>query len=178
MVFVRLGDPQINLFASHINVKLPLFCALRAGQGEMVVDVLSFSWRNVFGYAFPPTVLVAKVLDKLIKDQATLVLIAPAWPDRPWYSTLLHSLVEVPLRLPQRQDLLSQAGQYHQDPGFFKLTAWKVSGRTSEIKAFQRGLSKLQRRLEDPLHGLLTRPTGSSSSVGAVNGISIPLQFL
>jgi hypothetical protein len=174
-VFVRLGEPQIDLFASRSNAKLRLFCALHADQGEMVVDGLSFTWRNVYGYAFPPPVLIARVLDKLIRDQASLILIAPAWPDRPWYSTLLHCLVEVPLRLPARQDLLSQLGQYHPDPGFFKLTAWKVSGRTSETRAFRKGLSKLQRKLEDPQRKLRTKPTGDSSSVGAVKGISIPL---
>jgi hypothetical protein len=177
-VFVRLGEPQIDLFASRSNAKLRLFCALHANQGEMVVDGLSFSWRNVFGYAFPPPVLIPRVLDKLIRDQATLVLIAPAWPDRPWYSTLLHCLVEVPLRLPARQDLLSQLGQYHPDPEFFKLTAWKLSGRTSETRAFQRGLSVLQRKLESPLRARPTRRSGSPLRAGAVNEVSIPLQLL
>ena len=177
-VFLMLGEPQVDLFATADNTKLPMFCSLTRGQGEKVVDAMSIPWTRLHSFAFPPTVLLPRVISKIIREKAMVLLIAPAWPDRPWFSTLLHLLVEPPVRLPVRQDLLSQNGQYHSNPEFLKLTAWKVSGDPSLGEEFRRKLLRSQSVLGWQAPEQSTRLSGQPSVIGVVRGVQIPWMHL
>ena len=67
--------------------KASSFCSLIKGQGEMEVGAMSIDWAHLYAYAFPPTVLLPRVLNKIILDQATVLLIGPKGPDgSPHYS--------------------------------------------------------------------------------------------
>ena len=129
-------------------------------------------------YAFPPVTLLPVVLDKVIRDKAKVIVVAPRWPHRPWFTTLLHHLIAPPVALPPRQDLLSQQGSFYQQPGFLKLTAWKISGEPSLGKEFRRRLSTLPQQHGERGPGLRTTHSGLPSWIGVVNGVSIPLQSL
>ena len=50
----------------------------------VVTDALSISWDKIVSYAFPPTVLIPKVLEKVVQSRMVLVLVAPFWPAQPW----------------------------------------------------------------------------------------------
>jgi hypothetical protein len=118
------------------------------------------------------------VISKIIREKAMVLLIAPAWPDRPWFSTLLHLLVEPPVRLPVRQDLLSQKGQYHSNPEFLKLTAWKVSGDPSLGEEFRRRLLRSPSVLGCQAPEQSMRLSGQPSVIGVVRGVQIPWMHL
>lgn len=173
-VFLMLGQSQIDLFANRSNTRLPHFCSLIPKQGADAVDAFSIPWTHFLGYAFPPWVMIPKVVDKVVRDQATLILIAPEWPDRPWFSALLHMLVEMPVRLTPRQDLLFQRGKYHLRPEFFKLVAWKITGLPSAAKEFRKRLLGSQNTPWCLAPGQSTKPSSTRSAIGAVNGVWIP----
>ena len=83
--------PEIDLFASALNFRLPKYCSrcpgmLRRGK----IDALSFPWTGLRLYAFPPFSLLPRILDKLAQDEADLLLVAPFWPQRPWFPRLLR----------------------------------------------------------------------------------------
>ncbi|PIK34996.1 hypothetical protein BSL78_28181 [Apostichopus japonicus] len=44
--------PDIDLFASTLNFKLPRFVARVPSPGEWTVDVLALDWTDLHGYAF------------------------------------------------------------------------------------------------------------------------------
>ena len=104
------------------------------------------------GYAFPPFVLIGRVLAKVRKDNATLVLITPLWQAQPWFPTLLQLSIATPILLPQSSDLLSDP-KGHPHPLITKnrlpLVAWKVSGTNSLIREFQSKLPLLSRNAEE-----------------------------
>ena len=177
-VFLLLGEPQIDLFATKANTQLPVFCSLTPGTGALAVDSLTLPWSGFLGYAFPPPTLLTRVLNKVLKDQASLVLVAPRWPDRPWFTTLLRLLVQPPVALPPVQDLLSQLGSYHHNPEFFKLTAWRISGDPSLSRDFRRRLSTQQSVPGGKALGPPTSLSGLPSGIGVVKGVSIPLLSL
>jgi hypothetical protein len=168
----------VDLFAAQVNAKLPMFCSLTSGQGEKAVDAMSIPWVNLNGYAFPPLVLLPRVISKIIREKARVLLIAPAWPDRPWFSSLLHLLTEPPVRLPVRQDLLSQKGQFHPNPEFFKLTAWRVCGDPSLGEEFRRRLLKSPSAPGLRVPERSTRRSGRPSVIGVVRGVQIPWMHL
>ena len=176
-IFKQLERPLIDLFASKLNNQLPTFCSWTPQGGELTVDSLSISWKNLSAYAFPPIPLITRVLRKVREDRCRLILIAPMWPRRTWYSDLLDLLWEVPRVLPSRPDLLSQQGGrvWHPEPEIFKLVAWPLSGVTSESKGF---LERLRTLCPDQLGNPPTRYTrvgSESSNAGARNGTQIPL---
>ena len=48
----------------------------------------------------PHTILIPSVLAKIRQSRCRIVLIAPLWPQRPWFSKVLQLLVSAPIRLP------------------------------------------------------------------------------
>ena len=56
-------------------------------------------------------------------------LFAPFWPQKPWFPDLLSLLLEVPISLLQRTDVLKQSHfhHHHQSLHVLQLTAWSLS---------------------------------------------------
>lgn len=102
--------------------------------GSQGVDALSQDWDFHLAYAFPPLVLIPRVLQKLARSDCGLILIAPWWPKRTWFATLKKWSNSPPLRLPIRRDLLLQGPVLHPDPGFLKLTAWFLRRRSLGVR--------------------------------------------
>ena len=83
-------------------------------------------------------------------SQCRIVLIAPLWPDRPWFSELLGLLVSPPVSLPVIPNLLTllKGRILHQNPGHLQLHAWELSNNLSEIDNFQAMLWSTSPKLE------------------------------
>ena len=173
MIFKIWGRPNIDLFASVHNHKLPVYCSLLPCPAALSRNAFSINWGCCWSsYAFPPPVLLHKVLQKICQDRARVILIAPMWPMRSWYSSILNMLVQSPLILPRRPDLLSQFKILHPKPHSFKLAAWRVSGIPSEHKVF---LSQLLEPCHHPELNLPLQSTlasGQNLVAGAVDNCS------
>ena len=82
--------PQIDLFATRYNNKLPKFVSLVPDQKALAIDALSLSWEGLDLYGFPPVALLGKVIAKLLEQNfKRFILIAPGWPGMPWFWDLL-----------------------------------------------------------------------------------------
>ena len=98
-----------------------------AAQG---VDSLAHRWHwQQTIYAYPPTFLLSRVLQKVIHERVyDMILITPLFPLQSWWPLLMETLVEAPIILPSKQWLTTDpAGQYtyrHVWP----LIAWRISG--------------------------------------------------
>ncbi|XP_040203676.1 uncharacterized protein LOC120935688 [Rana temporaria] len=104
----RWGSPEMDLFVSRENAKTHWFFSRGRGEGARGIDALSQSWRFGICYAFPPPALLPLVLRKFQLENTSLILVAPHWPKRAWFSVLKQLTTEPPLFLPLREDLLSQ----------------------------------------------------------------------
>ena len=76
-LFSLWGRPQIDLFASPLNHKLPMWFARVQCPGATAVDAFHQSWSGWYVYAFPPINLIQRVLIKIRSDQVEEA-IAPA----------------------------------------------------------------------------------------------------
>ena len=82
----RWHRPQIDLFATRFNNKLPLFVSPVPDPLATAVDALSLSWEDLDAYAFPPTAILGKVVEKLQDSPCKrIILIAPGWLNMPWF---------------------------------------------------------------------------------------------
>ena len=176
ILFSMWDKPNIDLFASAHNRKLTVFCSMTPSPLAYCKDAFSISWTPFcLGYAFPPQHLLSRVLQKVRQDKARLILIAPFWPTRSWYTNLIQLLVDYPRRLPSWPDLLSQFKVLHNKPQMLKLMAWKISGVSSEVRAFQSKLLTSLPQQELTPQNLLTIQSGEYTSAGVLNGATIPI---
>ena len=183
-IFQVFGTPMCDLFASAKNHQLPLYYSQMYDPQAAGTDALRQSWKGeVLLYAFPPIALLLKVLNKIRLEEASVVLVAPKWPRRPWYSHLLRLCCGIPRVLPLRRDLLSQELEargtlFHSELATLQLVVWKLSGNALEVKAFQRTLLRSQPQPFDPLPARSMTPDGKLGVAGVVDGVSIPLMPL
>ena len=102
-----------------------------------------------------------------------ILLVAPWWPRRPWFNTILGLLYDYPRRLLLRRDLLTKRGRLHADPGMFHLYVWPLSGNPCRRNVFLRGLQpSLPLQGENPERSM--RLVGNSSLSGVYEGKLIP----
>ena len=149
--------------------------------GSCAVDSHQHSWRNLYGYAFPPFCLIGKVLAKVRKDQSLLLIVTPAWQTQPWYAALLAMSVQHPIILPNLTTLLQgPQGQKHplQEGNQLQLVAWKVSGKLWKVREYQNSLPYLSQIPEGQGQYLISSRTGESGLAGDVNGRLIPLEVI
>ena len=79
-LFDRWGQPLIDLFATRLNTRLPLFYSPVPDPLALGVDALSVSWENLDCYAFPPHRIIPQVLHKFRQTLVMrLILVTPLW---------------------------------------------------------------------------------------------------
>ena len=105
----RWRQPEVDLFATRFNNKLPLFVSPVPDPLATAVDVLSLPWEDLDAYAFPPTAILGKVVEKLQDIPGMrIILISPGWPNMPWFWDLVTMSSQIPLSLPFLPNLLIQ----------------------------------------------------------------------
>ena len=147
----RWPPPLVDLFATRFNHKLPRFVSPVPDQAAWAVDALSLSWERLNAYAFPPVSLLPQVVSK-IRDQGChrMILIAPGWPNMPWFWDLVDLSVQIPFTLPLTRDLVTQPfnGLVHRSLPNLNLHAWLLealpSGNTASLKRWQQELRLLR----------------------------------
>ena len=137
------GNPSIDLFATCLNAKLPLYCSLVPDPQAVFEDAFRHPWDDLDLYAFPPFALVGRVIARVQQSsRVAMTLVAPLWPEKEWFADLLLLLTQPPLVLPCWDRLLRQphCNLFHQGAHALNLHAWRLSSDTTESRAFREGL--------------------------------------
>ena len=167
------GNPSIDLFATCLNAKLPLYCSLVPDPQAVFEDAFRNPWDDLDLYAFPPLALVGRVIARVQQSsRVAMTLVAPLWPEKEWFAVLLLLLTQPPLALPCWDKLLRQphCSLFHQGVHALKLHAWRLSSDTTESRAFREELlESCQGSSENPPLDCTSRD-GRSSVVGVVEG--------
>ena len=71
-----------------------------------VEDKLSLPWEDLDAYAFPPAAILGEKLEDCPCKR--IILIAPGWPNMPWFWDLVAMSCQIPLSLPNLPNLLTQ----------------------------------------------------------------------
>lgn len=77
------------------------------------MDELTSLWPAGLLYAFPPIPLLPKVVRRIRQQRALVILVAPWWLRRLWFSALHAMSVQDPLHLEPLEDLLHQGPVLH-----------------------------------------------------------------
>ena len=131
-VVMKFGNPEIDLFASRINAKCKNYVSWMRDPASSAVDAFTISWGNFFFYAFPPFIIIPRVLQKIKSQKAKGIFVVPYWPAQSWFPLFL-SMLESDFIVfnPNRNLLFSPDRKPH--PLWRKLTlvAGKLSGELS-----------------------------------------------
>ena len=105
----RQWPVMIDLFATSDNHRCSIYFSLYRDPLSAGTDALLQSWDGLLAYSFPPWSILPQVLSKLRMSHKTLLtLIAPYWPQCPWFVDLLQLSVAPPVALSACPDLLFQ----------------------------------------------------------------------
>ena len=92
----RLGQ-TIQMEWSLLPEVFQTLCS-RWHRPQIAVDALTLPWEDLDAYAFPPTAILGKVVEKLQDSPCKrIILIAPGWPNMPWFWDLVTMSSQVPL---------------------------------------------------------------------------------
>ena len=158
-IIQMLNYPNLDLFATILSHtiryyhKLPLYVSPVPDNHALAVDALSMNWNLLHAYAFPPTILIPSVLAKIHHSWCRIVLIAPLWPQCPWFSEVLQLLVSAPIHLPLFPNLLTQSkGKFlHPNLPLLNFHDWELSSSQLEIKSFRKVLQTLSQNQDEHL---------------------------
>ena len=141
-VLRRWGSPSIDLSATSLNTKLPLYCSLVPDPQAVFEDAFCHPWANLDLYAFPPFPLVGNVVARVRETpNLSMTLVAPLWPEKEWFADLLL-LTQPPVVLPWWDQLLRQPhfNRFHNGVHVLNLHAWQLSSVSSERRTFREDL--------------------------------------
>jgi hypothetical protein len=176
-IFARFGQPQVDLFASVLNRKVPVFCSFGKDPRALTHDAFSIPWTGFLGYAYPPFSLIPAVLRKVESDQAEVILVAPLWPRQGWFTHLLKLLSDHPRTLPFREDLMCLGRKWmpRRNQELLKLTVWRLSGGVCRRKDFRRSLQTWQGAQGESLQSVFIIPGWEDTSSGVPRRVWTPL---
>ena len=96
----------VDLFTTHMNFMLLTFVSPFQHPLTWEVDALNLSWEELDAYAFPPTKILSKVINKVTQHYCRILLVAPHWPKQPWFAEVQDLFYAQPWELPFHKKLL------------------------------------------------------------------------
>lgn len=168
----RWGMFDIDLFASRLNFKVAQYVSWRPDPGAKFINAFLMNWETYYFYAFPPFSLIATCLQKIEQDNSTGVIIVPLWTTQPWFTLLLHLLIDHPLVLHQSDRLLflPHSNAAHPLSKRLQLMVCKVSGNPSSRELFQAKLPTSSYSPGQPVPTNNTPHTSRNGMTFALNG--------
>ena len=120
--------------------------------------------------------------DQKVKGRSgEMILVTPAWQTQAWFPVLLGLLVQNPILLPHRMDLLQNPkGELHPLVlnRSLKLVAWRVSGKSWRQREYQEQLPRLSQLHEDQAQINITTRLGENGLAGVIRNKFVPLEVL
>lgn len=77
------GKPEIDLFATKLNAKCNKYISRFPDPDSLSTNAFTATWSNKNFLCFSPFAIISKVLDKIVLEKATGIVIVPNWPSQP-----------------------------------------------------------------------------------------------
>ena len=90
-ICLKWFTPHVDLFATRLNHKVPLYVSPVQDQNACDIDALNINWSGLTAYADPPMALLHRVIQKVRQSNCLIIVIAPGWPGMPWFWTKCSS---------------------------------------------------------------------------------------
>ena len=129
---LQMGQTSDGLACNPVQSQTAPVCFTGTGSDSLFGISVDSTVGAPGSLRFSPVSLLPQVISKL-RDQGCrrMILIAPGWPNMPWFWDLVDLLVQIPFRLPLTRDLVTQPfnGLLHRN--LSNLHAWLLESLTS-----------------------------------------------
>ena len=170
-----LGPFEVDMFATRINAQKSKFVSWKPDPDAWAIDAFMCEWKYDGIYCFPPFILISRLLTKVEAENATVVLIAPLWRNQVWFPKLLRMLVNYPILLPMRENILThptlERPPFHVN---LQMMCCEISGDISKTNRFLKQLEKSYVNPGETKQKSRTQHTLNSGSNFVLKGLSIP----
>ena len=138
-ILTQYPNMKIDLFASRLNKKLPLYVSRFPDHEAYKIDAFTFTWKDNLYFMFPPFSILPQVLQKIAEDKTDAVLICPLWTTQTWWPSLLPLICAEGLLLPPPRTILKleHKPQAVHPLQKMRLVVLRLSGEPSKCKKFQ-----------------------------------------
>ena len=170
---------EIDLFATNINTQFGKYAAFRPDPGAMYIDAFSTDWSDLKFYAFPPILVIPRVLSKVKQNSADGIIVVPFWPTQVWYPAMLKMLVSTLILSNSRKSLLVLPQTPNQVHSMWKKMSMLVvhfSGSLQEANHCQEMLLKSYQLRGEWEQKKGTTPMSKGLSSFGVKGTLIPFK--
>ena len=127
-IITTISAPEIDLFASYANFKCEKYVSWKRDPGAVMIDAFTISWKNLNFYAFPPFSLILRVLNKIINEKATGIVVVPHWPTQVWFPLFSKLIASEPIIFSSTPDLITSPYSSAAHPLKITLVAARLSG--------------------------------------------------
>jgi len=163
--------PSMDLFASAQNTQTKTFFSYNHDHRAKGADAFLHDWQHLgVLYAYPPPILLGKVLQKLLADSCRhSIVILPVWVAQTWFPTMMEMLMAPPILLPNERWIVSDPVGNRCWPERWPLAACHLSGISALSKASRRRYSRsVGKTLKTAIRHDMTRILNDSQSGGKV----------
>ena len=71
------GKPLVDLFATRYSARLPIYISPIRDPLALARNAFTIPWSGLVAYAYPPSALISKTLEKYLLDRPRLILVTP-----------------------------------------------------------------------------------------------------
>ena len=100
---------EADMFASNINYQFHTYFSYKADSKAKAVDSFTVSWHSLKFYPFLPFSIISRTLKKIKAEIAEGLLVVPYWPNQVWFPVLFNMLIDIPILITSRKNLLKLA---------------------------------------------------------------------
>ena len=168
------GTPAIDLFATRLNHKLPIYVSWKPDPYSVSTNAFSVSWSQSYVYCFPPFSVIWKVLKKIRDDTAEAIMIVPHWPTQSWFPAAIQMCIAQPLVFGSQHLKLPGTAKKHPLSPKLELLALHVSGDTFKTNLFRQRQKKLSLHPGGIAHRIDMPPSLKNGKPFVVKGVLIP----
>ena len=127
----KWGTPQIDLFASRINHRVPRYCSWKPDPYAYAIDAFALDWDEFdLIYIFAPFSLITSVLKTFMEQDpqhaADAIFVYPRWTAQPWWPVVQQLQTQPPMEI-SSQDLVLHHAPLQQHNLKFRLLINKLS---------------------------------------------------
>ena len=174
----KWGPLEVDLFASRLTTQIRRYISWRPDPEAIAQDAFTVDWAEWKGYANPPWNLIGKVLAQARHQRARLILITPVWKSQVWYPTLLEMLIDNPVLIPWRENLIQPTHPAAVPDITPQLAAWAISGSATESASFCQKLQNSSFHHGDKNHQRVMIHSLENGCAGVTKGVQIQFQDL
>jgi hypothetical protein len=97
-IFQKIVDrfylPEVDLLASRLTHQVESYFSRFPDPEAIAVDAFVKDWSRWKSFIHHPVNLLLQVVKKIREEGASALVIAPNWPNVPWYPQLAQMLVD------------------------------------------------------------------------------------